>query len=148
MTPSIAPFRVSALALLALCAGCGTDSAPPARTAASAVEPRASIAPPELRPDIRAVLNRGNEEFEAGDFEGALKSYGDAVGADSTVAAGWFGLFMSHSELGNAAEAEAARRRLRTLASPRPGDPHAPAAGGEFDTGDTLPAQTPPESGR
>jgi hypothetical protein len=148
MTRSIAPHGVSALALLALCAGCGTDSAPPARSGVRAAEPRVSIAPPELRPDIQAVMNRGNEEFEAGDFEGALKSYGDAVSADSTVAAGWFGLFMSHSELGNDAEAEAARGRLRTLAPPRPGDPHAPATRGPLDAGDTLPAQTTPESGR
>lgn len=145
-------IAIAAAASTALLSACGgPESAPVARAASRAEPPRASIAPPTLRPDIQAVLYRGNEEFEAADYEAALASYGDAVGADSTVAAGWFGLYMSHTRLGNEVEAKAARDRLRALATPVPGDPHAsPTGAGPGAPTGTGPAtpQNPPESGR
>jgi tetratricopeptide (TPR) repeat protein len=73
----------------------------------------------QLDPAVTAALDSGNVAYRARDYERALDHYQQAVAADQTLAAGWFGIYMAQLALGNVDAAEAAMAQTRT---------HAPAA--------------------
>lgn len=70
-------------------------------------------------------MDEGYAAFEAGNLSGALRSYEAAVEVDSTVAAAWFGVYMTYDALGETARAREIRERIIGMSAPTPGDPHA-----------------------
>lgn len=118
--------RLTILPAVLVVLACG-DGEPEATSRGS--EPprqeRVSISPPPLAPEVRTLIDEGNQAFERGDPEAALRSFEAAIEADSLSAAAWFGAYMTWAETGNTERAAEARARLTTLARPAFGDPHA-----------------------
>lgn len=82
-----------------------------------------SINPAEVRqarsslPDgAVAQLDSGNASYRAKNYDAALAHYQKVVDIAPDAAAGWFGIYMAQRELGNAAAADSAMARARTLA--------------------------------
>lgn len=91
-----------------------------------------------LPAELTAVLDSGNAAYRREDYEAAREHFQRLVRRDSTVAAGWFGIYMTEKALGNqeAAEAaleEAARHSESSSLGPavpsRPEDPTGTAEG-------------------
>jgi len=99
-------------ALGALLAGCGRTGADRsnARTADSAVS-----APSRER--SQAFIEAGNQAYQAGDYELALKRYAAAAVADPHDPAAYFGMGMTFSRLKREDESRAAYARARRLAA-------------------------------
>jgi hypothetical protein len=72
--------------------------------------------PGDVAPDVLAVLDSANQAYQTGKVELARVQYRDAALRDSTLAAAWFGVFMSERAAGNTAAADSALRRVRVLA--------------------------------
>ena len=70
----------------------------------------------QLPAELVAVLDSGNAAYRRGDYQAALELYDSAVEMDDDVAAGWFGVYMVHSALGNPEAADSALTRARDLA--------------------------------
>lgn len=70
----------------------------------------------DLPQEMVAVLDSGNAAYRRGDYQAALDFYDEAVQMDDDVAAGWFGVYMAHSALGNPEAADSAVTRARDLA--------------------------------
>jgi tetratricopeptide (TPR) repeat protein len=62
-----------------------------------------------------AQLDSGNVAMRSDDYEAALTHYQRVTELAPDFGPGWFGLYMAHRELGNAAEAEAALERARSI---------------------------------
>jgi len=62
-----------------------------------------------------AQLDSGSTAFRAGDYETALAHYTRFTEIAPNFAAGWFGVYMSQRELGNAEAAEAALERAQSI---------------------------------
>ncbi len=70
----------------------------------------------ELPADLVAALDSGNAAYGRADFQDAVDRYNEAIEIDDDVAAGWFGLYMAQSALGNPEAADSALARARDLA--------------------------------
>lgn len=69
----------------------------------------------DLPPPVTVHLDSGNVAYRAGEYEEARRHFRAAVAADTTAAAGWFGVYMAERALGNDAAAEAALQRAGGL---------------------------------
>jgi tetratricopeptide (TPR) repeat protein len=67
----------------------------------------------ELDPAVRDALDEGNAAYRARDYDAALRHFQTVVERNETVAAGWFGIYMSQLALGNPEAAEAAMEQAR-----------------------------------
>jgi tetratricopeptide (TPR) repeat protein len=104
-----------ALLLVSVLAACRSENRPadsPADTAAVPATVRASEAYP---PAVVAQLDSGNAAYSAGQFDQALRHYRLAAEAGPAIPATWFGIYMTHHALGNAAAADSAIERARAL---------------------------------
>jgi tetratricopeptide (TPR) repeat protein len=70
----------------------------------------------ELPADLLAAIDSGNAAYQRGDYQRALDSYDRAIEIDDDVAAGWFGVYMAQSALGNPEAADSALARAQGLA--------------------------------
>lgn len=61
-----------------------------------------------LPAEMAAVLDSGNAAYRREDYEAARGYFRKLVERDSTLAAGWFGIYMTEKALGNQDAAEAA----------------------------------------
>ena len=110
----ISASRASALRLIAAClilfgtAACSDDQ----RT--GSVDP--ATAGRDLDPAVVVQLDSGNAAFRRGAHEAALRHYDQVTDLAPDAAAGWFGLYMAHQAMGNAAAADSALGRARTVA--------------------------------
>lgn len=80
---------------------------------------RAEEARSRLPVEVVSALDSGNRAYRDGDYRRALGFYREATGYDSTVAAGWFGIYMTRTALGDEEEARAALERASSLSSGR-----------------------------
>ena len=64
---------------------------------------------------FQAQLDSGNVAYRAKDYTRAREHYTRATEADSTVAAGWYGVYMAEDKLGNRAAADYAMKRASAL---------------------------------
>jgi len=82
------------------------------RSAASAARGRTGgAARSSLPPEIQAALDSGNAAYRSGDYRAALEQFETLASEHPDVRAAWFGVFMAHRALGNAAAADSAMRR-------------------------------------
>jgi hypothetical protein len=65
---------------------------------------------------ITALMDSAATAFREGDIVHAKEIYGQVVAADSTLAAAWFGLFMTQRVLGDTSAADSAFHKARRLA--------------------------------
>ncbi len=100
---------VLTLALVVL-AGCRPDDQ---RT--DSIDP-ATSGRAELSAETLAQIDSGNAAFRRGDHEAALGFFGEATVSAPDDPTGWFGVYMAHQELGNAAAADSAIAQARSLA--------------------------------
>jgi len=96
-----------------------------------------------LPAEIQAQLDSGNAAFRAHDHEEALRHFGIVTEEVPGLAAGWYGLGMTHGAAGNREAADSAMMRVHQLApevplehpgSSAPPNPH-PAPRPEADDG-------------
>ena len=118
-------FVLALPALLCACSGAKEDGNDAAANSEAAAE-----AQPTLPPAFQALLDSGNAAYRAEDYARARTHYTRAVQLDSTVAAGWFGLYMAEQKAGNAAEADRAMKRAQAISPSLGGGtaPHGAAA--------------------
>lgn len=81
-----------------------------------------------LPPEIQAQLDSANAAYRAHDYEGALGHFGEVTEMAPGLAAGWYGLGMTHRVMGNAEAADSAMMRAHRLAPEIPLDHPAPSA--------------------
>lgn len=132
-------------------AGCGRKEQPgtPATTAGTGTMTET----PRVELGTSAQLDSGNTAFRAKDYQGALAHYRKATEREPALAAGWFGLYMAQSALGDKAGADSSMRKVQALAPgtmgahPAPGSGTMPGSGGAaLPPGHpgSAPAQLPP----
>lgn len=69
-----------------------------------------------LPPELLAQIDSGNAAYRRGDFAAAVESFDAVTAAAPDDPTGWFGLYMAHQSLGNAAAADSAIAIARSLA--------------------------------
>lgn len=69
----------------------------------------------DLPEKVTVFLDSGNAAYRAGDYGGARRHFRAVVREDSTVAAGWFGVYMAERALGNESAADSALWHVRDL---------------------------------
>lgn len=72
----------------------------------------------DLPPSVTVHLDSGNAAYRADDYRRARRHFHAAVEADSSVAAGWFGVYMAERALGNDRAADSALRRAGATGAP------------------------------
>ncbi len=104
----------------------------------------ASPSPEEIEAlprEIQAQLDSGNAAFRVHDYNEALRHFGVVTEEAPGLAAGWYGLGMTHGAMGNSEAADSAMMRVHELApevplehpgSSAPPNPH-PAPRSEAD---------------
>jgi Flp pilus assembly protein TadD len=70
----------------------------------------------ELSAETLAQIDSGNAAYRRGDFAAAVEAFGAVTAAAPDDPTGWFGLYMAHQSLGNAAAADSAITTARSLA--------------------------------
>lgn len=111
-----APSR--SFAPLALCAAlafaaCSRQAGQPKIPLGQAQAAPAAHQPSDpLPPTARGALDKGNQEFRAGNYQVALASYREAANAAPSEAAPYFGVLMVAQKLGNKALADSASRAI------------------------------------
>lgn len=102
----------------------------------------------DLPPSVTVPLDSGNVAYRAGDYEEARRHFRAAVEADTTAAAGWFGVYMAERALGNERAADSALRRAGGLdgASGMHPAPDGEAGGGEMPHPPMEVTTDPPDS--
>jgi hypothetical protein len=125
-------FMTAALIGAVLLSGCreqqGTDQETGSITPADIQQTRAGW------PDgLAAAIDSGNARFSDDDFAAALRHYEEATRIAPDVTAGWFGIFMTQTALGDTTAANAAMQRVREI-----------APGATLVHPDTVPAALPP----
>lgn len=78
-----------------------------------------------LSAELAAVLDSGNAAYRREDYEAARGYFRKLVERDSTLAAGWFGIYMTEKAMGNQ---EAAQAALEKAASHSESSSMGPAA--------------------
>lgn len=82
--------------------------------ATTSAEPAAAeAAAPALPAALRIQLDSANAAFSAQDFPRALQLYRRVTEQQPDLSAGWFGVYMAQSKLGNQAAADSAIARAR-----------------------------------
>ena len=100
---------------LALAAGaCAPDEG---QQTGSMTDERARSAREALPAELLSRIDSANAAYREGRYEEAAAVYRRIVEADPEVAAGWFGLYMAETALGNQDAAAEARERAESLAS-------------------------------
>lgn len=84
-----------------------------ARSDKDAPEDTATLEQPGLPPEVQAQLDSGNAAYAEGRYNEALKYYQRVTELDSALSAGWFGVYMAQSRLGNQAAADSAMAKAR-----------------------------------
>lgn len=105
-----APLAVCAAFALAACSRQASQPKIPLGQAPAA--PAAHQASDPLPPNARGPLDKGNQEFRAGNYQAALASYREAAQAAPGEAAPYFGVLMVAQKLGNKALADSASRAI------------------------------------
>ena len=100
------------LGAAALCCGCARSSSDGSGTRAAD-----SAAASATRLRSQAFIEAGNQAYQAGDYELALKRYAAAAVADPRDPAAYFGMGMTFSRLKREDESRAAYARARRLAA-------------------------------
>lgn len=72
--------------------------------------------PHAVTPAAQAQLDSGNAAFRAGDIQAARQHYRATTQIAPDLAAGWFGVYMSETRLGNKAAADSAGLMVHRLA--------------------------------
>lgn len=98
------------LALVATLPGCRPDDQ---RT--DSLDP-ATAGRAELPPQTLAQIDSGNAQYRRGEYEAAVTSFRGATESSPDDPTGWFGLYMAHQAMGNAAAADSALDAARELA--------------------------------
>jgi len=80
------------------------------------LDPLGSQTRAELPAEVIAQLDSGSAAYREDNFAGALAHYTEATRRGPDVAAGWFGVYMAQTRLGNAAAADSALERARDVA--------------------------------
>lgn len=73
-------------------------------------------APATVPANVQAQLDSGNTAFRGGDTEAALEHYRQVTVLAPELAAGWFGVYLAETRLGNEAEADSAAVVVHRLA--------------------------------
>jgi tetratricopeptide (TPR) repeat protein len=108
------PTMAAALLTAFLLAGCGGDQGDRVPLGGSgSVEP---MQVEDLPPHIQAQLDSGNAAFRARDYDSALTHFTQVSELAPGLAAGWYGIGMTHSAMGNQEEANVAMMRAHRLA--------------------------------
>lgn len=108
------PFLAAGLGtalLLAACTGDQGDRVPLDRSGSER-----SLQAEALPPEIQSRLDSGNAAYRARDYEGALAHFTEVSRLAPDLAAGWYGIGMTWSALGNQAAADSAMMRAHRLA--------------------------------
>jgi tetratricopeptide (TPR) repeat protein len=98
----------------------------------------------DLPGPLQALLDSANAAYRSRDYQGALGYFSELTREAPGLAAGWYGVGMTHSAMGNHEEAEEAMMEVHRLApelplqhpgTTAPPNPHAspPVSGGERD---------------
>jgi tetratricopeptide (TPR) repeat protein len=112
-TPGLLPLAAALLTAFFL-VGCGGDQADRVPLGGpGSVEP---MQVEDLPPHIQAQLDSANAAFRARDHESALAHFTRVSELAPGLAAGWYGIGMTHSALGNQEEANAAMMQAHRLA--------------------------------
>lgn len=69
-----------------------------------------------LSPEIQVRLDSANAAYRARDYQRALDAYAEVTRLAPDLAAGWYGLGMTHEALGNPVAADSAMMRVHGLA--------------------------------
>jgi tetratricopeptide (TPR) repeat protein len=110
----VLPTMAAALLTAVLLAGCGGDQGDRVPLdGRGAVEP---MQVEDLPPHIQAQLDSANASYRARDYESALAYFTQVSELAPGLAAGWYGIGMTHSAMGNPEEANAAMMRAHRLA--------------------------------
>jgi hypothetical protein len=72
----------------------------------------------------QTALDSGNVAFRRGDIEAASKFFRQAAQADPKNVAGWYGVYMAESKLGNKAAADSAHAIVANMAPEMPAGAH------------------------
>jgi Flp pilus assembly protein TadD len=99
------------VALAAVCAAGAACARPVAENAGNSPDP----VPIE---QLSAMMDSAATAFRDGDIFQAREVFQRVIAADSTLAAAWFGLFITQRALGDTAAANAAFQTSRRLAEP------------------------------
>lgn len=116
LDPPRCRVRRAAVAVLALtlAAGCGSERSdgrvPLDRGGIGGAEAEA------LSPEIQVRLDSANAAYRARDYQRALDAYAEVTRLAPDLAAGWYGLGMTHETLGNPVAADSAMMRVHGLA--------------------------------
>ncbi len=107
---AIVPF---ALILVVACSGEPQERIPLGEGGAV---PEAQALPPE----IQSRLDEANEAYRMREYGRALTLFEEVVRDEPELAAGWYGVGMTHTALGNSAAADSAMARVHSLAPEMP----------------------------
>lgn len=105
----VLPALVLASGLLAT--ACGSEEKPTRGITPETAEKQRAL----MDPVVVSRLDSGNAAYRDGEYERALTHFRRAVRYDSSNAAAWFGVFMTHRAMGNTAAADSAMGRVRKL---------------------------------
>lgn len=72
----------------------------------------------------QTALDSGNVTYRRGDYEAANKYFRQAARAEPNNVAGWYGVYMAESKLGNKAAADSARTVVAKMAPDLPTGEH------------------------
>jgi tetratricopeptide (TPR) repeat protein len=81
---------------------------------------RVGSATEALPPALQLQLDSGNVAFRDREYEEALRHFGAAIRMDPQLAAGWYGLGMTHGAMGDTAAADSAMLQVHVLAPDLP----------------------------
>jgi tetratricopeptide (TPR) repeat protein len=107
--------QVLAVAALLGATGCGGQSAAERTTLGEEIG-----APDELPVPLQLQLDSGNAAYIDRQYDAALRHFDSAVRLDPDLAAGWYGVGMTHGAMGNSAAADSAMARVHLLAPDLP----------------------------
>lgn len=80
------------------------------------LDPQGASTRAQLPAEVVEALDSGNAAYRERRFEDALEHYRTATDAAPDEPAGWFGIYMAQSALGDSAAADSALARTRDIA--------------------------------
>jgi len=106
------------LSLLVGLAACGGEQ-PERRTGSISPRQAQERARDSLGPELIAAIDSGNTRYREGEHEAARAHFRRVLERDSTVAAAWFGVYMTERALGNQDAADRALQRAAEMTDDR-----------------------------